>query len=76
MADLTNETLQNKYFLRKLIGNGATADVYLAWDKPRNAELAVKVLHQELANDSNFLRMFKKESEFMRDLRHPNIVRL
>lgn len=76
MADLTGALLQNNYFMRKLIGSGATADVYLAWDKARTTELAIKVLHEELAIDSRFQKMFRQEAEFMRELRHPNIVRL
>ena len=51
------------------------ANVYLAWDKLRTSELAVKVLHSELADDSRFSDMFEKETQFMRDLPHPNIVR-
>jgi eukaryotic-like serine/threonine-protein kinase len=76
MSNFTGKILQNNYFLRQHIGKGATADVYLAWDKVRHSELAVKVLHHELARDSRFINMFKKEAEFMRELRHPNIVRL
>ena len=52
------------------------ANVYLAWDKLRTTEVAVKVLHSELSSESRFLNMFKKETEFMRELPHPNIVRL
>lgn len=76
MADLTGTTIQNQYFLKKLIGKGRMANVYLGWDKKRAHELAVKVLHSELANDSRFFRMFKKETDFMGKLPHPNIVRL
>ncbi len=76
MTDLTGTTLNNNYFLRELLGGGATANVYLAWDKTRSTQLAVKVLHEELAGDPGFQKMFKKEAEFMRELRHQNIVRL
>lgn len=76
MTELTGTTLDNKYFLRKLIGRGRMANVYLAWDQLRTSELAVKVLHSELASESRFLNMFKKETKFMRELPHPNIVRL
>lgn len=76
MADLTGALLQNNYFLRELIGSGATADVYLAWDKVRITQLAIKVLHENLAADARFQKMFRQEAEFMRELRHPNIVRL
>jgi serine/threonine-protein kinase len=76
MVELTGITLNHKYFLRELIGRGRMANVYLAWDQLRSTELAVKVLHSELASESRFLNMFKKETQFMRDLPHPNIVRL
>ena len=76
MPELIGSTLNNKYFLRELIGRGRMANVYLAWDQLRTTELAVKVLHSELASESRFLNMFKKETKFMRELPHPNIVRL
>lgn len=76
MSDLTHSTLNNTLFLRELIGNGATANVYLAWDRDRSTQLAVKVLNEDLAVDPNFQKMFRREAEFMRELRHPNIVRL
>jgi serine/threonine protein kinase len=76
MVELTGSTLNNKYFLRELIGRGRMANVYLAWDQLRTTELAVKVLHSELASETRFLNMFKKETKFMRELPHPNIVRL
>jgi serine/threonine protein kinase len=76
VSDLIGTTLQDKYFLRELIGRGRMANVYLAWDKLRTSELAVKVLHSELSGESRFLNMFKKETKFMRELPHPNIVRL
>lgn len=75
MDDLTGKTLGDNYFLRKHIGQGATADVYLAWDKVRSSELAIKILHRDLALLSPFMSMFKREAEFIRELRHPNIVR-
>lgn len=76
MTNLTKQTLQNKYFLRECIGEGGTSDIYRAWDKVRASEVAVKVLHSKLSGDPRFQEMFNKEAEFMRDLRHPNIVRI
>lgn len=68
-------TLKEKYFIKKLIGEGRMANVYLAWDKIRTTEMAIKILRSDLASDSRFLSMFKEESKFMRKLGHPNIVR-
>lgn len=74
MEDLVGQTLVNKYFLREIIGHGATSDVYLAWDKLRASELAIKVLKQELVGITKFLGMFRNEADFMRKLTHDNIV--
>lgn len=74
MEDLVGQTLVNKYFLRKIIGGGATSDVYLAWDKLRASELAIKILKPELAGTTKFLKRFQSEADFMRKLTHDNIV--
>lgn len=74
--NLTGTTLQNRYFLRERIGRGATSEVYLAWDNIRAIDLALKILHQDLAVKNRFINMFKKEASFMQDLQHKNIVRL
>lgn len=74
MTDLVNNTLQNIYFLNRLIGHGGMADVYMAWDKNRATNVAVKVLHPELAKNKRFLNMFEKEAKSLREFRHDNIV--
>lgn len=76
MTDLTGRTLNNKFFLRQLIGSGGMADVYLAWDNQRAAKMAVKVLRRDLASNRKFYRAFEKEKRLLEELQHPNIVRL
>ncbi|MGD2251606.1 MAG: FHA domain-containing serine/threonine-protein kinase [Anaerolineales bacterium] len=76
MAELKGKTLLKRYFLRKHIGSGGMADVYLAWDKRRGAEMAVKVLRRDLIHNAHFSRMFAIEAELLRKLEHPNIVRI
>ena len=51
------------------------ADVYKVHDQLRNAELALKVLKPDLAQDSVFVRHFREEAEALMELDHPNIVR-
>lgn len=75
MTNLVNKVLQGRYFLRQLVGSGGMADVYLAFDQKRAAQLAVKVLRAELAADQRAWTAFEKETEFLQELRHPNIVR-
>jgi serine/threonine-protein kinase len=51
------------------------ADVYKVWDSQRAAALAMKVLHENLAEDQVFLRRFRREAQNLAKLKHPNIVR-
>lgn len=75
MNNLVNTVLQDRYFLRQLVGSGGMADVYLAWDRMRASQMAIKVLRPDLANDERAWTTFKKEAHFLQELRHPNIVR-
>ena len=76
MDSLSGRTLQNRYFLRELVGSGGMADVYLAWDQLRNAKMAVKVLRRDLSSNTLFFDRFANEAKILRKLEHPNIVRL
>ena len=68
-----NTTLCGRYFLRRFIGPGGTAEVYLAWDQIRSARMAVKVLRPQV--DKKALELFEKEADLLRQLEHPFIVR-
>ena len=74
--NLEGTTLHECYFLREWIGSGGMSDVYLAWDKMRSVEIAVKVLRQDLDDPERFYRKFTEEARFLRLLDHPNVVRL
>jgi len=69
------ETLNNRYRIERLLGHGGMADVYLAFDTRRQTYLAVKILHEDLAEDPEFVRRFQREAETLARLDHPNIVR-
>jgi len=76
MGDFVGKVLCNQYFLRKLLGRGGMGEIYQAWDQQRNTYMAIKLLKPELANDSRFLDLFKREADHLTELQHPNIVRL
>ena len=76
MEDLIGSTILRRYRIEKVLGYGGMADVYLATDLRRQAQVAVKVLREDLAEDPEFVRRFRKEAEALARLDHPNIARL
>ena len=72
--DLTGTTFKKRYTLKRLVGEGGMASVYLAQDRDRDVPLALKVLKPELAR-SQVLELFAREAKILSTLQHPNIVR-
>jgi serine/threonine protein kinase/Tol biopolymer transport system component len=66
---------QGRYRIIRLAGKGGMALVYHAYDTQNDRDVAIKVLALELSSEENFLTRFQRESELMRDLDHPNILR-
>ena len=71
----SGSVLHNRYRLVRPLGRGGMADVYLAFDEKRRAEVAIKLLREDLAEDPEFLRRFQREAEALARLDHPYIVR-
>lgn len=68
--------LGNRYQLTRIIGIGGMAVVYEAKDIQTNRFVAVKVLKDEIATDTQALKRFVNESKAIAMLSHPNIVRI
>lgn len=68
--------LARRYGLQELIGGGGMADVYKAQDKLLDRAVAVKILHQQYANDAEFVEKFRREATAAAKLAHPNIVNI
>ena len=66
--------LDNRYELLEVIGSGGMAVVYKAKCHRLNRLVAVKVLKSDLAEDADFRRRFRDESQAVAMLSHPNIV--
>jgi serine/threonine protein kinase len=75
MSDLTGQVLANRYRVDAFLGRGGMSAVYKVWDLQRGVPLAMKVLHDDMAQDKVFLRRFKREAQTLATLQHPNIVR-
>lgn len=66
--------LIGRYQLRGLLGRGAWAEVYLAWDPLLGRELALKVLLPETAAEAAVRRHLAAEVALLAALDHPNLV--
>ena len=66
--------LDNRYELIELIGSGGMANVYKAKCHRLNRMVAVKILKSDLADNAEFRRRFRDESQAVAKLSHANIV--
>ncbi len=63
-----------RYELREIVGEGAMARVYKAYDPEIDRTLAVKLLKSQLADDDQYRSRFLREARAAGVLSHPNIV--
>src|SRR5690625_5070297 len=66
--------LNERYRIKRRIGGGGMANVYLAHDIILQRDVAIKVLRLEFANDPEFIERFEREAQAATSLFHPNIV--
>lgn len=75
LADvLIGRVLDGRYLVRSRIAHGGMATVYLGTDIRLDREVALKVMHAELARDGDFVSRFIGEAKSVARLSHPNIV--
>ena len=75
LADpLTGRLLDGRYAVTARIAHGGMATVYQATDTRLDREVALKVMHAELARDEEFVRRFIGEAKSVARLSHQNVV--
>jgi beta-lactam-binding protein with PASTA domain/predicted Ser/Thr protein kinase len=75
LADpLTGRLLDGRYAVTARIAHGGMATVYVATDTRLDRQVALKVMHAELARDDDFVRRFVGEAKSVARLSHPNVV--
>jgi Tol biopolymer transport system component len=62
------------YEILALIGAGGMGEVYRARDSKLNREVAIKVLPEAFANDSDRMARFEREAQVLASLNHPHIA--
>lgn len=68
--------LGGRYLLEERIASGGMASVWRAHDEVLARTVAVKVLHDHLAEDGDFRERFRREAVTAARLAHPNVVSL
>ena len=66
--------LGERYRILDTLGEGGTANVYLAEDIILQRQVAVKMLRLDLQKDHQTLARFEREELATSELSHPNIV--
>jgi hypothetical protein len=75
MSDtLLGTALNGRYRLEAQIGKGGMSTVYRAFDTVLERPVAIKLMHREIASDSDQLERFRREARAVAQLSHPHIV--
>ena len=76
MDNVVGKMLEGRYLIENLIGVGGMANVYHGFDTAENRPVAIKMLRDEYAGNTDSLRRFRNESKAIYSLDHPNIVKI
>jgi tRNA A-37 threonylcarbamoyl transferase component Bud32 len=74
MSTLVGMELSGRYRLDAQIGTGGMSTVYRAFDQTLERRVAIKIMHREIASDSDQLERFRREARAVAQLSHPHIV--
>jgi len=71
---LSTGTKLSHYEITSQIGKGGMGEVYQATDTKLGRDVAIKVLPEEFAKDSDRVARFQREAKLLASLNHPNIA--
>jgi serine/threonine-protein kinase len=66
--------LSGRYRLDAQVGAGGMSTVYRAFDTLLERQVAIKLMHREIAQDSDQLERFRREARAVAQLNHPHVV--
>ena len=69
-----SEDIIGRYEIRRELGRGGMATVYLAYDPRFQREVAIKVLPRQFTYDPKYMARFEQEARVIAQLEHPAIV--
>jgi uncharacterized delta-60 repeat protein len=65
-----------EYLLKRMLGRGGLSEVWLAWSRKHEGDVALKFFPHILLQDSNVLERLRAETVHCHQLDHPAIVRV
>src|SRR3954471_4228690 len=74
MASPVGTLLSNRYRLDAQVGIGGMSTVYRAFDTVLERQVAIKLMHREIAGDSDQLERIRREARAVAQLNHPHVV--
>ncbi|MBJ7471808.1 MAG: serine/threonine protein kinase, partial [Solirubrobacteraceae bacterium] len=73
---MSSDVLIGRYEMHERIGSGGMSTVVRAFDSRLERDVAVKLLAEHLADDTQFVQRFQREAKSAARLVHPNIVQV
>lgn len=74
LEQYVGQTLDGKYHLERLLGQGGMGAVYLATHLGTERYVALKLIAPQFMRNEEFVERFKREARAAGRLRHPNVV--
>ena len=76
MSSPVGTFLDDRYRLDAVVGAGGMSTVYRAFDVVLQRQVAIKLMHREIASDSDQLERFRREARSVAQLSHRHIVQV
>jgi serine/threonine-protein kinase len=70
------QSLLGQFRIEEKIGEGGMGTVYRAHQTTLDRDVAIKILHAELATNADAVHRFEREARISTSLDHPNVVRV
>src|SRR6476619_6620758 len=74
MSSQVGTLLSGRYRLDAQVGSGGMSTVYRAFDTVLERQVAIKLMHREIASDSDQLERFRREARAAAQLNHPHVA--
>ncbi len=74
MTNLVGRTINGRYRLESLLGDGGMGTVYRAYDLNLDRQVAIKLMHAHFARRAEFRARLNQEAKTAAQLDHPSVV--